>query len=343
VFEREVPLVGIVGIIEGIMSSRSPGRLMAVFFLALLCACGSSVRTGVADQAEPPQCQAACPSFENKLETEHFILRWTNASSHQADNLSDPEIASQTAGYLETSWDKLTGLFGRTPYVPPGRSKIEVIFHDLECYAYADPPDGPIELNSLVWTSMPSIRQSTSAHELFHKLQYAYGYKTRWPPGESMLWFTEGTAAWAEVFVWGRVTRNCKIEGMFHDTNIRLCEAEDMALPFWIYFVSGNVGTPNDRLMVEFFEKYEKNEGNVNDALFDVIRDAYGPVDRFFRRFAHERKKGFWGQPASRPGNYTRILGPDGKDLVTEIKRYQEKKHQLPVCSAKGPGQDLED
>jgi hypothetical protein len=52
-----------------------------------------------------------------------------------------------------------------------------------------------------------------------------------------MLWFTGRTAAWAEVFVWGRVSRSCKIEDMFKDTSIDLYEAEDMALPFWIYFV----------------------------------------------------------------------------------------------------------
>jgi len=100
-------------------------------------------------------------------------LRWTNASSHAADNVSDPEI--ETAGYFEAARDKLTGLFGRAPYLPPGGTKIGVIFHDIECYAYAEPPEGPIELNSAVWMKMPSIRQSTSAHELFHKLQYAYG------------------------------------------------------------------------------------------------------------------------------------------------------------------------
>jgi hypothetical protein len=187
---------------------------------------------------------------------------------------------------------------------------------------------------------MPSIRQSTSAHELFHKLQYAFGYKTRWPPGRPMLWFTEGTAAWAEVFVWGRVTRNCKIEGMFHDTSIALCDADDMALPFWIYLVSGNIGAPKDRLMAKFFEKYEEKKGNVNEALFDVIQDAYGPVDCFFRRFAHERKKDFWAEPAPQPCNYTRILGPDGRDLVLEIKQYQKKRHEPTVHPSMGSKQD---
>ena len=130
------------------------------------------------------------------------------------------------------------------------------------------------------------------------------------------------------------------MEGMFHDTRIGLCEAEDMALPFWIYFVSGNIGAPKDRLMVEFFKKYEEKKGNVNEALSAVILDAYGPLSPFFRRFAHERKKDFWPGPAPRPCNYTRILGPDGRDLVSEIKRYQKKKHEPPVRSAMGSKQN---
>lgn len=320
------------------MSLRCLSRPIQVLFLVLFFVCGFWAGTEAADPAPASRCpsEVACPSFENRLETEHFILRWTNASSHLADNLTDPEVVNQTACYFETAWGKLTGLFGRTPYLPPGSSKMEVIFHDLDCYAYADPPGGPIELNSFVWMRMPSIRQSTSAHELFHKLQYAFGYKTRWPPGKPMLWFTEGTAAWAEVFVWGRVTRSCKIEGMFHDMDMDICDAEDMALPFWIYFVSGNIGVPKDRLMVKFFEKYEEKKGDVDSALFDVILDSYGSVDSFFRLFAQERKRDFWPEPGQQPCNYTHILGPDGRDLVSEIKQYQKERHGPSVSSVAG-------
>lgn len=317
------------------MSFWSSGRLAAVFLLAFTVAGGLLHRIDAegGKPAAPFPCrfEAACPSFENRFETEHFILEWTSRSSHSADNIRDPGIIWETGSYFEAAWDRLTGLFGRTPYLPPGSSKIHVIFHDLECYAYADPPEGPIELNSRVWTRMPSIRQSTSAHELFHKLQYAYGYKTRWMPHESMLWFTEGTAAWAEVFVWGRVTRNCKMEVMFHDVNIDLCQAEDMALPFWIYFVSGNSVTPRDRLMAKFFERCEEQRGDVRAALSDVVRDAYGSVDSFFDRFERERQAGFWPEPAGKLCKYGRIIGPDGKDLVAEIRKYQEERHDVPV------------
>ncbi len=309
------------------MSFRALKGLTPLFFLLVFCSCAIFTQTDFAREVPPDESQCTIgnvpPSFENQLETEHFILKWTNKSSHIADNISDPKIVKETAGYFETAWEKLTGLFGRNPYLPPDGSKIEVIFHDLDCYAYADPPEGPIELNSSVWKRMPSIRQSTSAHELFHKLQYAYGFKTRWVPDKPMLWFTEGTAAWAEVFVWGRVSRSCKIEDMFKDTNVDLYQAEDMALPFWIYLVSGNSGAPNDKIMVKLFEKCEEEKWDVKKALSKVIEDSYGSADDFFKRFAIERRNGFWPETPSQSCNYTRILGPDGKDLVSEIKKYQ--------------------
>jgi hypothetical protein len=301
------------------MHFRNLNLTAPVYFLTLICACCFFL------SGEIPVAEAQCciPSFENQIETEHFVLSWTNASSHEADNINDPQVVKETAGYLETAWEKLSRLFGRAPYVPPGSSKVAVIFHDLDCYAYADPPEGPIELNSRVWMKMPSIRQSTSAHELFHKLQYAYGYKTRWRPGEPILWFTEGTAAWAEVFVWGRVTRDCKMENMFTNTGIDLFDAEDMALPFWIFFVSGNSVAPRDQLMVELFERCEEKKWDVKKALFDVIRDAYGSADSFFFRFALARRSCFWRDPGAQSTIYTQILGPGNKDLVAEIKEYQ--------------------
>jgi len=150
------------------MSFKKLSRLVPVFSLALFFACSSCAPAnavcGIPKVGSLANTCTPCPSFENQLETEHFILKWTTASSHSEDNIRDVEVVRETAGYLEASWDKLTGLFGRTPYVPPGSRKIGVIFHNLDCYAYAVPPEGPIELNSSVWMRVPSIRQSTCAH-----------------------------------------------------------------------------------------------------------------------------------------------------------------------------------
>ncbi len=47
------------------------------------------------------------PFFENRYETDHFILRWTNLSSHSEDNISDRQIIKDTAEYLETAWGNI--------------------------------------------------------------------------------------------------------------------------------------------------------------------------------------------------------------------------------------------
>ncbi|MGA3113624.1 MAG: hypothetical protein ABSF90_04235 [Syntrophobacteraceae bacterium] len=263
------------------------------------------------------------PSFENRLETDHFILKWTNKSRHSEDNIKDPQIIKDTAEYLEQAWTKYTELFGRKPYTAPGRDKIEVVFRDIDCFGVADPPDGPIQFNSDAWVHHKGIRQPTSAHELFHKMQYAYGYKTVWKPQRPYQWFTEGTAAWSEVFVWGRVSRTCKVDAIFKDTKMDLYHSDDMAMPFWIHFVQGNHEHPNNHLMVEFFEKCEQLH-NERLALNEVIQKTYGPVDAFFNAFEKNRKNGFWSDTAC-PIPYRCILGPEGNDIVGEVKSFQGK------------------
>jgi hypothetical protein len=263
------------------------------------------------------------PFLENRYETDHFVLKWTNRSSHSEDNIGDRRIITDTADYLEIAWGKYLSLFGRKPYMAPGRDKIEVVFRDMDCYGVSDPPDGPIQFNSSAWVNNSGIRQPTSAHELFHKLQYAYGYKTRWKPKEPYMWFTEGTAAWSEVFVWGRVSRTCKADTIFRDTRLGLYQADDMAMPFWIFCVKGNHRDQNNEFMVKLLEKCEQSRGDIRLALNEVIRESYGSVDDFFKSFARDRNNGFWADTCGTP--YSCILGPDGKDLVKEVRDMQKR------------------
>jgi hypothetical protein len=264
------------------------------------------------------------PSFENRLETDHFVLKWTNKSSCSADNIKDPQIVKDTAGYLEVAWDKYTELFGRHPYTAPGKDKIEVVFHHIDAYGYADPPDGPIQFDSAAWVdkNISGIRRPTSAHELFHKLQYAFGFKTKWRPPRPYRWFSEGTAAWSEVYVWGMVSRVSKMDELFKDCDMGLDEAEDTAMPFWIYFVKGNHEHPNNLLMRKFFEECERLQDE-NLALNEVVKETYGPFDRFLKDFERERKNGFWNGPCDNP--YRCIIGPQGNDLVKEIRDLQSR------------------
>jgi hypothetical protein len=298
-------------------------RLVAAILLGVsmnMAACTGFAPSGGAAFAQT--LDSPMPSFENRLETDHFVLKWTNKSRNSSDNIRDPEIIKETAGYLEEAWTKYVDLFGRKPYAAPGRDKIDVVFRNIDCFGVADPPDGPIQFDSVAWVYNKGVRQPTSAHELFHRMQYAYGYKTKWIPRKPYQWFTEGTAAWSEVFVWGKVSRNCKVDTLFKDTRMDLYQADTTALPFWIYFVQGNHEHPNNHLMVEFFEKCEQLQ-DPKLALDEVIKQTYGSVDGFFMAFAKDRKSGFWSDVCAVP--YKCILGPDGRDLVGEVKKIQKK------------------
>jgi hypothetical protein len=270
----------------------------------------------------------ATPTFENEHETDHFILRWTNSSSHAADNIADASIVEDTGGFLETAWDQYEDTFGRTPYVPADAEKMEVVFQDISGIGLASPPDGPIQFDSATWIAEPGVRQPTSAHELFHKLQYAFGYRTKHTPSGDYKWFSEGTASWSEVFVWQRVSGDYKMLGLFSNPDLNLYNASYRALIYWIFFDARQKDSATDNAIADLLQKYEALDAATaypeRVAYEEVIEEdwpennVYGQVDNFFALFARDRRLGHW-----RIGPtglvYPTILDPDGNDIVPAL------------------------
>lgn len=240
----------------------------------------------------------ATPAFENSVETDHFILRWTNESDHAADNIADATIINETAEYLETAWERYNTVFGRAPYVPAGSTKIEVLFQDISGYGVASPPDGPIQFDAENWVNKPGIRQPTSAHELFHKLQYAFGYRTThlaesYDEGGNYKWFSEGTASWSEVFVWQRVSGAYKVDGLFSNPDLNLYNASYRALPFWIFFQTRQQDTPEDNPLISFLQEYERT-GDERASAATVIDQDWPPNNVYGQLYQGHR---LLGQP----------------------------------------------
>jgi hypothetical protein len=259
-------------------------------------------------------------SRQIKSENDHFVLRWTNSSSHTADNIADSSIVEETGEFLETAWDRYESSLGRTPYLPEDATKMEVLFQDIGSIGVASPPDGPIQFDSETWVSDPGVRRPTSAHELFHKLQYAFGYRTKHTPSGSYKWFSEGTASWAEVFVWQRVSRSYKILDLFANPDLDLYSASYRALPYWIFFEARQKDSVPDNPLADFLNKYEAIDAATaypeRIAYSEVIdedwaeNNVYGQVDNFFALFSRDRRLGHWRIGPT--GNlYPTILGPD--------------------------------
>ncbi len=54
-----------------------------------------------------------------------------------------------------------------------------------------------MKLNSKLVIRDSCKRRTTSAHELFHRVQYSYGYVTGTP---NLRWLVEGTASWSQKY-----------------------------------------------------------------------------------------------------------------------------------------------
>ncbi len=268
---------------------------------------------------------ADMPDFDLSIDTDHFILRWTNSSAHAADNIADNRIVSGTGEHLEEAWNIYEAAFGRPPYVPVNSDKIEVVFYDIGGpNGVASPPDGPIQLNSVSWVTTEGLHKPVSAHELFHKLQYAFGYRTSWNLVEPYLWFSEGTASWAEVFIWQRVSRDTKITRMFTNPDLNLYDASYSALPFWIFFEARQRSDAEDNPILHYLSTIEPN-GDIEGALEEVIdeewaaNNVFGQLDTFYALFARDRHIGHW-RSGPLGGFYPSILAPDDTEVTPDLR-----------------------
>ncbi len=270
------------------------------------------------------EIDARMPSFENVMEKEHFTLKWTNSSEDLSDNIEGSSLISETAEYLEAAWTMYTEVFDKEPYKPDGRSTIEVLFHDIPGYGLASPPDGPIQLDSVSWNDRPGIRQPTSVHELFHKLQYSFGYRTLWEPNGSIGWFNEGTAAWAEVFVGQSVSLQDKVTSLFGNPGKSLFNSGSSALPFWIFFHLRHLDIRIDHPLEAFLSKYEQ-VGNQVKALKEFLAESWPDespnreIDGFYSLFCQERLSSTWNEGRNHGLSYPSIRGPDGISIDPDL------------------------
>ena len=224
----------------------------------------------------------------NARESEHFRISWTNQSPIPGDNVRHDQVIRETEKLLEESWDTLTAGFGRAPYVSPRQTKIDVVFRDLSVYGDSDPPDRPIRLNAGAWQSIEGIRAPTVIHELFHKLQYAFGYRTSWPTKDGDGWFSEGTAAFVETAFLRRVSDATKFTDAFDQPYRSLWRLDYGASPFWM-FVDQTFSTADNRALRGFLVNYEAT-GDAKLSLRRVVAGARDdPLPEVVANFASSR------------------------------------------------------
>lgn len=129
----------------------------------------------------------------------HFKIWYTTNNADPIHNVTDPQIEN-LATLLDSYWNKYTTSFKEPKHkIVSGKKRIDVKVYYISASTLGQTASGwdHIELNSATCVRDACKRRTTSAHELFHRVQYAYGYISG---TANSRWIVEGTAAWSQKF-----------------------------------------------------------------------------------------------------------------------------------------------
>ncbi len=140
------------------------------------------------------------PTFDKIRTIGHYKFYYCVASGIADDRVTDAEIDS-LATYLNSYWTSYTTNFTKPKHYDSGGLElinIRVYYLGTSLLGQTSSSWNYIELNSKYCVKDASCkRRTTAAHELFHRVQYAYGYISG---TANLKWIVEGTASWSQKF-----------------------------------------------------------------------------------------------------------------------------------------------
>ncbi len=160
-----------------------------------------------------------------------FLIRWFDGI--EMPNWTLDEHLEYAADRLESEFE--VPLFRADPGRP-----IEVHVRSMGRIRGQTSPGGAVDLSrSYLQTVAGSeaLVRALCGHELFHRIQYSFGFRTTHPAIAPFQWFTEGTASWAEAFVSGTVLTDAKSLAFSRIPGIGFFDASYFTMPFWYYLL----------------------------------------------------------------------------------------------------------
>lgn len=264
------------------------------------------------------------PNFNLEHKTDNFILRWTESDIEERNNIKR-NLVIETGEYLEKALIQFESRFNKKPYKDDDSKRIEVVFYDIGKSRGRTSPNGPLEFNSKAFKLSKGIRRATTTHELFHKFQYKFGYRTKWNPIGNYKWFSEGSASLSEVLVWQQVSSSRKIITTFERPDFNLFKLSYNSLPYWFYLTlqlyRKNIFDP----LLSFLQHYYKS-GKPILSLDKVISDSNWAINQEYKRkeffFALFVRSKFYSSWNHFDNNNLEIQGPNGKIIKPTLKVY---------------------
>ncbi|MGB0683454.1 MAG: hypothetical protein ACPGOV_12125 [Magnetovibrionaceae bacterium] len=236
----------------------------------------------------------AVPRFDAEVVTSHFDIKFLQpqAGAPDSNQRISTQLVQEVGSFLEDAYARYKDTFGKKPYRGNAaiHKRIAVQIYDFPDYYGFTTVNGPIALHASTMREYKQSRRAVPAHELFHRIQFAFGYRVDWAPTDasSFQWWTEGSAAWAALWVTGDVAGDPSfISYMWDNPDGSYKRLHYTALPLWVFLESqGKSGDSSFLGPVEFFSRI--SDENTEKIIPDIVKDDFnGPDGSQMEWFLH--------------------------------------------------------
>ena len=201
-----------------------------------------------------------------------FKIWYTTNNADSKHNVTDAQI-NTLATLLDSYWNSYTKNFKEPKHkIENGKKRIDVKVYYIDAYtlgvtsSYWD----YMALNSASCVRDACKRRTTSAHELFHRVQYAYGYISG---TANMSWIVEGTASWSQKFT-NQTIRDymARMHTGLGDPGKGLFTRSYDACHFWVYLHEQSTASA----IKQVWAKYQANGKKAKEAVGSVTSNRLG-------------------------------------------------------------------
>jgi len=227
---------------------------------------------------------AAEPAVYKIYTSGHFKIYYTDSDAN-ADNNVTLDTVKSLATSLNSYWKTYSSKF-KTPkhYLDGTTQMVDVKVYDLDAGTLGETSSfwNYISLDSKEAVNDACNRKTTAAHELWHRVEYAYGYVTG---TANMSWIVEGSAVWSQAYTnrslrdymaWSNV-------GLNNPDLVLIGGRHYNAAHLWLYLERrGTWGAIRD-----VWSTYETNGKDAKAALDTVVTDRLDMgVDKFIQEWS---------------------------------------------------------
>lgn len=216
---------------------------------------------------------ASIPPLPKTYTSGHFKFYYTDNDPNPDHNVTLSEVQA-TAVRLNSYWDTYATNF-KTPkhYVSGSAQMIDVKVYYLGAGLYGETSSSwnYINLNSKLTVKDACKRRTTSAHELFHRVQYAYGYVSG---TANLKWIVEGTASWSQKYTNATIGdyMSRMVSGLSNpDLDLIISRSYDAA-HFWVYLQRRTSWSA----IRDVWATYETNGKDAKAAVNTVVNSRLG-------------------------------------------------------------------